>query len=366
MISCLLCLNEFKNEQVLTKHLQKVHSISRKEYADQWLKLDHICPFCGQDRAFKHIKYDRTCGSNSCIAELKRQVYLERYGVINPGQRQIQRELNKHNFDDPEKLRARNNKTKQTSLVKYSTESPNQAKEVQDKSKQTLLTKYGVAFATQLPQCKTAGHTQGAQAKRAETLKQNNLEKYGAANVFQLEAIKIKSKKTKFSRYGNEYWTNPEKATQTCLLHFGVRRFAQSELAKKQHHRVIRYNNLVFDSKLELAFYLFCVEHQLNVQIKPARLPFFVDNKLYYYFPDFSINNIYYECKGKHLLKYSETGTIIGLSNPYTSKKTEQEKLTIQHHLDAKYACMLENNIQIITGEEDFYKVLNNSENNKR
>lgn len=360
MVECIICIKEFKTEQVLTVHLQKEHQLSRKEYADTYLKLDNICPFCGKERFFRNIRYDRTCGSKACVIALKRQVYLDRYGVINPGQREEQKEINRHNFDTEAAKQQKAERTRQTSLSRYGVESPNQTAEKMAKTRRTLLDRYGVEFATQLDSCKLAGHTEQANALRKTTLSKNNLAKYGVENVFQLDETKKKSRQTKLDRYGNAFWANTEKAQQTCFTHFGVRSFAQSDIAKQQHHTVICYNNIKFDSQLELNFYLFCINHKLDVVVKPSKIQFFVDNKTYYYFPDFLVNGKLYECKGKHLLQYTESGQICGLFNPYTTSKTEEERQNIQRHLDAKYSCMLINNVQLITTEEDFNIVLLN------
>lgn len=53
----------------------------------------------------------------------------------------------------------------------------------------------------------TSDKIEKAKKKRDKTV----LNKYGVKNVFQIDNIKEKSKKTKFEKYGNEYYTNREK-----------------------------------------------------------------------------------------------------------------------------------------------------------
>lgn len=358
MVECKICKKQLTNERLLTIHLKKDHNIDRKNYTDQYLKLDNICPFCGKEKAFHNTNYDRTCGSKDCINKLKQHVYLERYGVINPGQRECQKEINRHTFDSKEAKQRRNEKTKKTCLQKYGTESSNQSKIVKDKIRQTMLIKYGVEAATQLEKCKKNGHTVDAEKRRKETLRINNLTKYGVENVYQSEAVKEKIKQTKLLRYGDENWCNPEKIAKTMLDNYGVRSYAQSEEAAKKHHTVTIYDGISFDSQLELKFYLFCLENNLDIEIKPIKIAYRVNDRNYFYFPDFIVNGVLCECKGKHLLEYNENNEIIGLRNPYVSKLTEEQIIKDKLKLSAKYACMLENNTLIFTDENEFNKIL--------
>lgn len=62
--------------------------------------------------------------------------------------------------------------------------------------------------------------------KSPEMVKQlqaSNLERYGVKNYYQTEDFKEKSKKIKLERYGNEYYSNPEKSIETCMRKYGVR-----------------------------------------------------------------------------------------------------------------------------------------------
>ena len=88
------------------------------------------------------------------------------------------------------------------------------------------------------------------------------------------------------------------------------------------------YRGIKCDSRWELAFLLFCLAH--GKPIKRCELIFYytVSGKEHKYFPDFKINNSFYEIKGGHLLK----------------------RMLISDTLDnAKYNCMLKNNITIIS-----------------
>ena len=58
---------------------------------------------------------------------------------------------------------------------------------------------------------------------------ESNLEKYGVANVFQLDAVKDKICKTKLERYGDEKYTNTEQAKNTFIERYGADSFLKSE-----------------------------------------------------------------------------------------------------------------------------------------
>jgi len=65
-------------------------------------------------------------------------------------------------------------------------------------------------------------------------------EKFGVDNIFQLEKIKEKIKKTKFEKYGDEYYNNPEKNKLTTFENLGVHHAFQSEEVKRKIKKTIK------------------------------------------------------------------------------------------------------------------------------
>lgn len=55
-----------------------------------------------------------------------------------------------------------------------------------------------------------------------------------------------------------------------------------------------------------MKLYKFCKDLGLDIEVKPTRIAFLSGNKMHYYFPDFLIEGILFEYKGKHLIKYDE------------------------------------------------------------
>ena len=358
MVKCEVCSIELANERCLTIHLKNEHQLTRKNYVDLYFQVDSKCPFCNRERAFNHIAYMQTCNSKECVNELKRQTYMMRYGVINPGQRECQKEINRHNFDDIEVCKRRNEKTKRTSRTKYGVDSPNQAGEVKQKLRKTMRARYGVDCGFQLQKCKDNGHTESANQQRGISIKKTCLERYGVDNVRKSSEIKKRIKEIKLQRYGDPNYCNSEAIRKTMLSRYGVEHYAQTVSFAKKHRSRILFDNFYFDSKLELAFYVMCKDNNLDVEVKPTKLPFYSQGKLHYYFPDFKIADDLYECKGNHFIIRDEEGNICGLRNPYISKMKEEEKKSNQQYQLDKYNCIVKNNIHIITSDKQFIDIL--------
>ena len=92
--------------------------------------------------------------------------------------------------------------------------------------------------------------------------------------------------------------------------------------------------NIILDSKPELAYYLWCKETNKHITREPIKLKYFYQDEVHIYFPDFEVDGQLIEVKGDYLFK----------------------KMLIPNTLDnAKYNCMLANNVRIITSDEYHY-----------
>lgn len=83
----------------------------------------------------------------------------------------------------------------------------------------------------------------GSYYSNREKAKQTCLEKYGVSNPTKLKAVREKIKKTKLERYGNENYNNVEKAQKTCLGKYGVEHFSQLKESK------LKISNLWLDKQ---------------------------------------------------------------------------------------------------------------------
>lgn len=120
------------------------------------------------------------------------KIIYQKYGVINVGQLETQKEKSRET-----KLKRYNNpyfnnleKAKVTNKEKYGVENPFQSEEIKTKIRETCKNRYGVEYNTQSEKVKNQ-------------IKQTNLEKYGTEFAAQSDIVK-------------------EKYRQTCLEKFGV------------------------------------------------------------------------------------------------------------------------------------------------
>lgn len=229
------------------------------------------------------------------ISKLPKKYYLEAYcadcGILLKRNKYVYLKALKNGKSYCKKCSAKfvdntikREKYKQTCLEKYGVENTFQVDAFKDKAKQTCLERYNTEFAQCNKQIKdkiaqtikqrTDEDIQSANQKRKQTC----LEKYGVENINQLEDTKLKTKKTCLSKYGRdntvtlpqvkeglkskfgvdnisktEYWKESviktskekynvewftkapeikEKQKDTCMKHFGVPYYGQSEQFK--------------------------------------------------------------------------------------------------------------------------------------
>lgn len=211
---------------------------------------------------------------------------------------------------------------------KYGVDNVSQAQEIKDKKSKTMLTHFGTDKSFELPQTKQA-------------IK----EKYGVDNISQNEEIKKRKLNTLEEHYGTT--SGISLAKDTIRKKYGVENVSQNEEIKKKKRKGLGkkyfYDNTSFDSSWELAFYVYLKFNDLNFIYQPMDKSFIyeADGKQHTYFPDFKVDNNYIEIKGDHF--FDKNGNFF---NPYTNN------IKKQNIAQAKYKCMVENNI-IILREKD-------------
>lgn len=179
------------------------------------------------------------------IKEKKKKTIVEKYGVENPSQsieikeKKKKAYIEKYGVDNPSKSDLVKRKKKETSVKNYGVENPSKSKLVKEKSKKTCIEKYGVEYVTQSDSMKQ---------KSTETL----IKKYGVSSPLKSEKIKEKLKNTCLNKYG--YTTSlqsheiREKIKQTNIIKYGVDNPFKSEKIKS----IIKdYNDNLFLEKLE-------------------------------------------------------------------------------------------------------------------
>lgn len=180
------------------------------------------------------------------------------------------------------------------------------------KIKETAIKKYGSVDAMW--------------AKRNQTTEKIWLKKYGVKHIFQAEEVKEKIRKTSQERYGVDNAGGApqslEKAKKTFMKHYGVDNPWKSEEIKEKIRKTNQkkygvdcftqtqeyqckakkrytYQNIQFDSSWELAFFIYCKDHNYNISRNISYISYKDSlGKNHRYFPDFIVNGQIIEIKG--------------------------------------------------------------------
>lgn len=59
------------------------------------------------------------------------------------------------------------------------------------------------------------------------------------------------------------------------------------------------YKGIWCDSSWELAFLIYCLEHNIAIKRNSDKFSYYIENELHYYIPDFIVGNTYIEIKGR-------------------------------------------------------------------
>jgi len=174
--TCQICQQKFTYIHSLSRHVQKIHNITKKNYYDLFFKTinEGKCLNCQKETGFferfvQHSNgllthYKLYCSVdcqhndknlNACTQRKREQTHLKRYGIDNPFKsKQLQDQIQVQNINKygtpyllcvPEILK----KIKNTNKIKYGHEYVTNAPSVQQKMKETLLKNYGVLVPCQ-------------------------------------------------------------------------------------------------------------------------------------------------------------------------------------------------------------------------
>lgn len=274
----------------------------------------HYCPVCGKEiHVYGKLRYPKTCSvscGNKHSQKLRIKLSLERYGVERPCQAQhvkekVKKTMNEryggYTYQSAQLLQ----KVKKTNLERYGYEVSASNKDIHKKNEQTCLKRYGVTHTSKLPE-------------NRQKMKQTN--KY---------------------LHGSENWCNSEKAKETCLKRYGVTNPTQCHDIRIKEQKRYLYKGINFDSSWELAFYIWHIDHNIKFEYQPdIMFQYEYDGKIYTYHPDFMVNGKLYEIKGDQYFNKDKTAMVC----PYNHK--------LDKKYNAKYRCMLENKINILTSAD--------------
>ena len=201
---------------------------------------------------------------------------------------------------------------------------------------------------------------------RACNIKISNFAKYGVENVSQLKEVKTKKSQTLFEHFGEQVSCPAklkevtERAKKTCLERYGAEVFAQTDLFRQRQKenferktleekklqrsrrgRKYLYEGEKFDSGWELAVWIYFKAKGISIQRFKSSIPYKFGGEEHFYIPDFVINGKIIEIKGDQFFK---SGKMIC---PFDRSKDDL--------YEAKYQCMLQNNVEVWRGKDIKY-----------
>lgn len=266
------------DKRTLSETKEKIKQINRKKYG-----VDYFF----QSKAFQE-KREKTLiekyGSKEEFYKLqnkKAEETFKKNHTETKGEFLKNAFQSKYNVENARNLDFVNEKIKSTCQEKYNSNSPLENNEINKKGKQTFFNKYGVK------------------------------------STFAFDDVRQKSKKTMKKKYGVEL---P-----------GL----SSEIMAKAHGKYV-YNNILFDSSWEIAYYIWLKDNNIDFEYHPnIKFEFWFNSEKHFYFPDFIVDNNIIEIKGNHFLSKDDKWI-----NPY---KPELNDL-----YEAKHQCLVKHNVNII------------------
>lgn len=165
-----------------------------------------------------------------------------------------------------------------------------------------------------------------------ELAEETCFERYGVRKILSsIEKIE-KGRQTKLQKYGDVNYNNRKLAEETCIERYGVRHhFQNKDIFDKCKKKIHKYGK-TFDSSWEVIYYDYLMKNHIKFVYHPnVELFYSFNGKIHRYYPDFLVNDEFVEIKGDHLL----------------NEMKKQNTLE-----NAKYNCMIDNNVKILTGKE--------------
>ena len=171
----------------------------------------------------------------------------------------------------------------------------------------------------------------------------------------QTEDFKEKSRKSKFQKYGDEYWLNPEKRKETTKKRFGCENCMQNHEIFKKTKKRYYYKNITFDSIPEICYYIWLKDNNIEFEYQPdIDFTYEYNNELHHYNPDFKVGVEFIEIKGLHFFENKNSnGKMI---NPYGRKDGPEIVKFRDELMEAKHQCMIKNCVKIITDYSYYIK----------
>ena len=285
------CENPMQNKEVLLKSKQTWKNKSEEELKDIYFRSGNTRRNKTDEEKeyiinkIKNTKLERYGDSNYNNQEKMKMTSLEKYGTIHP----VKSENIKQKIMD-------------TKLERYGDPTFNNL----EKRYKTCQIRYGKNNACESPEVikkineatiRSIGVKRPIQREDYKTIIQNEMiKKYGAKTTMESSMLRKRVEDTNIEKYGVPcVFGNKEirdKAKQTLLNNTG-----------KDHPIVNRLNyyGLSFDSKWELALWIYAKDHNEEIIREPICIPYIYNGDVHYAYPDFYYKGKLLELKGDHL-----------------------------------------------------------------
>ncbi len=211
---------------------------------------------------------------------------------------------------------------------------------------------------------KCAAQNPEVRAKYNQTIKTV----YNVDYISQSQIMKDKSKATSMRLHNEPHFTNVQQRSETNIIRYNspspfgnadiqlkctktfnkkykVNRPAQNSTIRKKAQRKYVYDEKYFDSKPELAYYLWLKDNNVQFEYQPnITFKYYVNGKLHYYHPDFIVKNKLVEIKGAHF--FNKDGIMFC---PYHNHNADSATIQLNNLIaKEKHMCMIKRNVKII------------------
>lgn len=233
----------------------------------------------------KQEKFEKTCMAkygvkspleNKEIQEKIYQTNIQRYGHIRPSQTEIikkrvaETNIQRYGGKVPMCSIEVRTKTTETNIQRYGVDNPMKNQQVKNKIINTNLERYGVIHQSQRPEIQ-------------EKIKSTVLSRYGVKSTNSLPEVKEKKKQTWLKKYGVEHPTQCKEIQDK--IDKNSKRLKEYKMPSGDIRKVQGFEPFALD---------ILVKSYDETQIKTSkadvpRIPYTIDNKSHYYYPDIYI-----------------------------------------------------------------------------
>lgn len=329
LLYCATCnINDGKS-----KRTQKQKETSNKKRIDTIIEI-----YGSYDKYLEHrdSAYKETC--------------LKKYGVDNPFKNEVTQKKSKdtklkrygdEHYTNP-------NKRYSTMIELYGAPTTLQSEVLLNKVLETKKELYGEHFEGITTKIKSTKKERYGDENynNSEKNKETCLERYGVEHPMIYEPIKQKALNNQMESFNKtyqaHYWNTEDfriKSKQTMLELYGIENPAQSDIIRRRYYNRLTYDNMQFDSKWELAVWIYANDKGIHIEREPVRLEYEYNGSIHYYFPDFRLNGELIEIKGDHF--FNQDGT---MCNPYDH--------SMDGLFEAKHQCGLKNGVRFINNDD--------------